>query len=312
MTDGLTLSNLDAPLFADSGATKGDLVDYLDAVRGRLIPDLRNRPLSVIRAVRGQPPFMQKNVPKYAPPWVRTVTMWADASKRDVSYALCNDRRTLLWFANQRAVEFHPALVRADRPDKPLFLVLDIDPPAADGFAAAVRAAQLVRAALGEHALSGAVKTSGAKGLHVFVPVTRASHEDVAAAARGIAARVEELDPVLATTAFIKDQRGGKVFIDATRVGGATVVAAYSPRVRAGVPVSFPLSWDELDRVTPADFTIHNAARLAAERPSWSGLLPKPQRLPAALVAAGRAIPLGRVEAMHEGRRRARARRHVP
>jgi bifunctional non-homologous end joining protein LigD len=311
MTDALTFTNLDAPLFAEAGATKGDLVRYLDTVRDRLIPDLRNRPLSVIRAVRGQPPFMQKNVPKYAPSWVRTVTMWADASKRDVSYVLCNDRRTLLWLANQRAVEFHPALVRADRLDKPLFLVLDLDPPSHEGFAAAVRAAHLVRTALSEYGLSGAVKTSGAKGLHIFVPVTRASHEDVAAAARGIAARVEQLDPQLATTAFMKDQRGGKIFIDATRVGGATVVAAYSPRVRAGVPVSFPLNWDELDRVAPTDFTIHTAAQLASDRPSWTSLLPKPQRLPARLIDAGTAIPLGRVQAMHEGRRRARATRNT-
>jgi bifunctional non-homologous end joining protein LigD len=104
--------------------------------------------------------------------------------------------------------------------------------------------------------------------VHVFVPVTRASHEDVAAAARGIAARVEQLDPALATTAFMKDQRGGRVFIDATRVGGATVVAAYSPWVRASVPVSFPLDWDELDQVAPTDFTIHTAPQLAKERPS--------------------------------------------
>ena len=309
MTPPVTFTNLDAPLFAEAGASKGDLVGYLDAMRDRLIPDLRNRPLSVVRAVRGQPPFMQKNVPKYAPSWVRTVTMWADASKREVSYALCNDRRTLLWLANQRAVEFHPALVRADRLDKPLFLVLDLDPPSPDGFAAAVRAAHLVRTALSEYGLSGAVKTSGAKGLHIFVPVTRASHEDVAAAARGIAARVEQLEPTLATTAFMKDQRGGRVFIDATRVGGATVVAAYSPRVRAGVPVSFPLNWDEIDQVAPTDFTIHTAAQLASERPSWTSLLPKPQRLPARLVGAGRAIPLGRVQAMHEGKRRARASR---
>ncbi len=307
VTNAFTFTNLDAPLFTEAGATKGDLVAYLDAVRDRLIPDLRNRPLSVIRAVRGQQPFMQKNVPKYTPSWVRTVTMWADTSKREVSYALCNDRRTLLWLANQRAVEFHPALVSADRPDKPLFLVLDLDPPSGDGFAAAVSAAHLVRTALGEYGLSGAVKTSGAKGVHVFVPVTRASHEEVAAAARGIAARVEQLDPSLATTAFLKDQRAGKVFIDATRVGGATVVAAYSPRVRANVPVSFPLMWDELDQVAPADFTIHTAAQLASERPSWTALLPKPQRLPASLVDTGRAIPLGRVQAMHEGRRRARA-----
>ncbi len=309
MTDAVTFTNLDAPLFADSGATKRDLVTYLEAVHKVLIADVRNRPLSVIRAVRGQQPFMQKNVPTYAPPWVRTVTMCAEASKREVAYALCNDLQTLMWFANQRAIEYHPALVRADRLDKPLYLVLDLDPPVATGFAAAAQAAQLVRTALDEHGLTGAVKTSGAKGLHVFVPVTRASHEDVAAAARGIAARVEQLDPALATTAFMKEQRGGSVFIDSTRVGGATVVSAYSPRIRPGVPVSFPLDWDEVGRVSPGDFTIHNAAQLAAERPTWLDLLPKAQRLPARLVEAGAAISLGRVQAMHEGRRRARATR---
>jgi DNA ligase D-like protein (predicted polymerase) len=309
MTGAATFTNLDEPLFTDSGATKRDLVTYLEAVHRLLIADLRNRPLSVIRAVRGQHPFMQKNVPSYAPPWVRTVSIWAEASKREVAYALCNDLRTLLWFANQRAVEYHPALVRADRPDKPLYLVLDLDPPAAAGFSAAAQAALLVRIALDEHGLTGAVKTSGAKGLHVFVPVTRARHEDVAAAARGIAARVEELDPALATTAFMKEQRGGGVFIDATRVGGATVVSAYSPRIRPGVPVSFPLRWEEVGSVSPGDFTIHNAARFATERPSWTDLLPKAQRLPARLVEAGAAIPPGRVRAMHEGRRRARANR---
>ena len=311
MTNPVAFTNLDAPLFADSGATKRDLVTYLEAVHAVLIADLRNRPLSVIRAIRGQQPFMQKNVPTYAPPWVRTVTMWAEASKRDVSYALCNDLPTLMWFANQRAVEYHPALVRADRLDKPLYLVLDLDPPPTAGFAAAARAAQLVRTALDEHGLRGAVKTSGSKGLHVFVPVTRASHEDVAAAARAIAARVEQLEPALATTAFMKDKRGGAVFIDSTRVGGATVVAAYSPRIRPGVPVSFPLRWDEVDRVSPGDFTIHNAAQLLANRPSWRDLLPAAQRLPAGLVEAGAAIQPGRVQAMHEGRRRARAARQV-
>ena len=91
---------------------------------------------------------MQKNVPKYTPDWVRTVKWWAEASKRDVSYALCNDRRTLLWFANQRAIEYHPALVRVDRPDRITHLVLDLDPPEADAFAMAVRVAQAVRQAL--------------------------------------------------------------------------------------------------------------------------------------------------------------------
>ncbi len=309
---GVSLTNLDQALFDGAGANKRDLVDYLEAVADRIIPVLEDRPLSVIRVHRGQEAFMQKNVPKYTPEWVPTVTMWAESSKRDVSYALCNDRRTLLWFANQRAVEYHPTLVRMDRPDRPTHLVLDLDPPAAgaDAFPMASGVAKLVRQALSDVGLEGVVKTSGAKGVHVFVPVDDlAPPEDVAAATRAIAARAAELDPDLATTAFMKEDRGGKVFVDATRVGGATVVAAYSPRVRPGVPVSFPIAWGELDDVTPADFTVHTALeRLGAGDP-WTEGMPAPQRLSAELVEEGHAIPAARVQAMHEGKRRARARR---
>src|SRR2546428_4035240 len=176
--DGVSLTNLDQPLFDGADDTKRDLVDYLDTVRDRIIRALQGRPLSVVRVHRGQAPFMQKNVPKYAPPWVRTVPLWAEASKREVFYALCNDRRTLLWFANQRAVEYHPTLVRADRWDLPTHLVLDLDPPSAEAFPLAARAAQLVRQALTDTGLVGAVKTSGAKGVHVFVPIEGQSPVD--------------------------------------------------------------------------------------------------------------------------------------
>jgi DNA ligase D-like protein (predicted polymerase) len=253
---------------------------------------------------------MQKNVPKYTPPWVRTVPLWAETSKREVSYALCNDRRTLLWLANQRAVEYHPTLIRTDRWDRPTHLVLDLDPPVADAFPLAVGAAQLVRETLADVGLVGVVKTSGAKGVHVFVPIeAQATMEDVAAATRAIAARAERLDPALATTAYIREDRGGKVFLDSTRAGGATVAAVYSPRIRPGVPVSFPVAWGELDRVTPADFTVHTAARLIADGDPWADRMPDPQQLSSDLIEEGRAIPVARVQAMHEGKRRARARR---
>ena len=308
--DGVSLTNLDQPLFDGADATKRDLVDYLDTVGDRIIRALQDRPLSVVRVHREQAPFMQKNVPKYAPPWVRTVPLWAEASKREVSYALCNDRRTLLWFANQRAVEYHPTLVRADRWDRPTHLVLDLDPPGAEGFPLAVRAAHLVRHALADAGLEGAAKTSGAKGVHVFVPLeVQATIDDAAAATRAIAARAERLDPALATTAFIREDRGGKVFLDSTRAGGATVVAAYSPRVRPGAPVSFPVAWDELDDVAPADFTLHTAARLIADGDPWADRMPEPQQLSPDLIEEGRAIPGARVQAMHEGKRRARDRR---
>lgn len=100
--DGVALTNLDQPLFDGAGATKRDLVDYLDAVSDRIVPVLRDRALSVMRVRPGQEPFMQKNLPKYAPDWMETLSVWAEASRRQVTYAVCNDRRTLLWFANQR------------------------------------------------------------------------------------------------------------------------------------------------------------------------------------------------------------------
>src|SRR4029077_16042009 len=147
-----------------------------------------------------------------------------------------------------------------------------------------VRVAHLVRQALAELGLEGAVKTSGAKGVHVFVPVDReAPMEDTAAATRAIAARTERLDPTIATTAFIKEDRGGKVFVDSTRVGGATVVAAYSPRIRPGVPVSFPVGWDDLDAATPADFTVHTALERLGGGDPWQEQMPAAQHLSASL-----------------------------
>jgi bifunctional non-homologous end joining protein LigD len=306
---GVELTNLDGPLFDGADATKRDLLDYLDAVRDRILPELADRPLSVVRVRPGQQPFMQKNVPRHAPDWLRTVTVWAEASRREVSYALCDDRATLLWFANQRAVEYHPTLVRG-REGRVTHLVLDLDPPDGAAFAHVVRAAGLVRAALADAGLAGAVKTSGAKGLHVVVPLDDGVRvEDAAAATRALAARAERLDPAVATTAFLREDRHGRVFLDPTRAGGATLVAAYSPRVRPGAPVSFPVAWDDLDRVVPAEFTVRSAPALLGDTDPWRARLPAPQRLPADLVEEGHTIPVARAQAMHEGKRRARARR---
>ncbi|GAB2639639.1 DNA polymerase domain-containing protein [Nocardia goodfellowii] len=307
---GVELTNLDKPLFDGARATKRDLIDYLEVVGERLVRQLRDRPLSVIRIRPGQQPFMQKNLPKYTPEWVPRIKVWAESSHREVTYALCEDVRTLLWFGNQRAIEYHPTLLLADHAKGPTHLILDIDPPEGQPFDRAVLAAKLIRQALADDGLAGAVKTSGAKGLHIFVPLVEGLPiEDVAAATRAIAARAERLDPALATTAFIVEDRKGKVFLDSTRAGGATVVAAYSPRIRPGAPVSFPLSWSELEDVTPADFTIHTAPGLLGDRDPWADEMPAPQSLPADLLEEGHTIPIARVQAMHEGKRRARAAR---
>jgi DNA ligase D-like protein (predicted polymerase) len=276
------------------------------------VPVLADRPLSVVRVLRGQAPFMQKNLPAYAPDWLPSTTLWAESSRRNVSYAVCNDRRTLLWFANQRAVEYHPTLYRLADVSAPTHLVLDIDPPEGASFEVVIQAAHLVHQTLLEAGLDGLVKTSGAKGVHVLVPIAGADTEQVAAATRALAARAERRDPGLATTAFVRADRDGKVFLDSTRAGGATIAAAYSPRLRAGVPVSYPVAWDVLDRVTPTDFTLHTVAALAGVSDPWTELMPSPRHLDPDLVEEGRRIPIARVQAMHEGKRRARARRTSP
>jgi DNA primase len=114
---------------------------------------------------------------------------------------------------------------------------------------------------------------------------------------------------LVATTAYLLEEREGKVFVDSTRSGGGTVAAAYSPRARPAAPVSFPLAWDALDGIRPGDFTIRTAPALLGDRDPWRENMPAPQPLPADLLAEGREIPIARVVAMHEGKRRARARR---
>jgi bifunctional non-homologous end joining protein LigD len=308
---GVRLTNLDQPLFDDAGATKRDLVDYLDAVADRMVPVLAGRALSVIRVLRGQAPFMQKNLPAYAPASIPALEVATQDGKRVVRYPVCEDREGLLWFANQRAIEYHPTLFRGHDFDAPTHLVVDLDPPAgSDAFAGAVHGALLVREVLRDAGMTGLAKTSGAKGVHVVVPlVPGQSAMDVAAATRAVAARAERLDPKATTTAFVVEERDGKVFLDATRAGGATVVAAYSPRVRAGVPVSFPLPWDDLADASPAEFTIATVPRLLGDADPWSTLMPPPQVLDRGLVEEGHTIPVARVAAMHAGKRRARARR---
>ncbi len=194
------------------------------------------------------------------------------------------------------------------------WLILDLDPPegdardrwGADG--TVVRTARLVQQALSDTGLEGAVKTSGAKGLHIVVPVSPdTAVDDAAAATRALGARSAALDPDLATVAYIKDDRGGRVFVDSTRSGGATLVAAYSPRVRPGAPVSFPVAWADLDDVNPADLTVRTVPGLLAGSDPWAAALPAAQSLPADLVAEGHTIPVARVQAMHEGKRRKRA-----
>ncbi|HET8527167.1 MAG TPA: non-homologous end-joining DNA ligase [Actinomycetota bacterium] len=265
----------DKLLWPEPGITKQAYVDYLAAVAEHMLPWLRDRPLSVIRAPDGVDGerYFQKNTPKYAPSWVRTVTIPAPSAGRDVAYTVCNDADTLAWLGNQAALELHPAPVRRDRLERPDLFVVDIDPPD-DAFEAAAEVALLVIETMNDLGLEPLVKTTGGKGIHLVVPIVRrASAEQFRRAATRLANIVVERRPDLVTAEFRKAKRGGRVMLDPSRNGpGATLVAPFSPRARAEATVSFPVLPSELKRISPGDFTVATV-RKRLSRPAvkrWS------------------------------------------
>ena len=280
----------DKLLWPPLGITKQAYFDYLIAVAEPMLPWLRDRPLSVIRAPDGVDGerYFQKNTPKYAPSWIKTVTIPAPSAGRDVAYTVCNDLDTLAWLGNQAVLEFHPAPVRRDKLDRPDLLVVDIDPPD-DAFDAAIAVSYLVLEVLGDLGLEPLVKTTGGKGIHVVVPITRhASAERLRRAATKLADIVVERRPDEVTAEFRKKKREGRVMLDPSRNGpGATLVAPFSPRARPEATVSFPVLPADLKTVTPADFTLatvlEDLKTPAVKR--WTEAARGPgQRLPAALL----------------------------
>jgi bifunctional non-homologous end joining protein LigD len=280
------LTNPDKVFWPDEGITKRELFEYYRAAAPVLLPHLRGRPLTVTRYPNGitGETFYQKNAPRGTPEWVKTATISAPSAKRDVAYVLCNDRRTLLWLGNLASIELHPWISRVDRLDRPDWLVLDVDPPEGR-FDLAVRTALVTHEVLEEVALPGCAKTSGAKGVHVYVPLLRRyEYDDVRHAGAQIAERVAEREPAMVTTEVARATRGGRVFLDFTRIGkGAHVVAPFSPRAREGATVSFPVPWKDLERIDPGEFTIRTVPALLARGDPWKRLCPRPQALPAAL-----------------------------
>jgi bifunctional non-homologous end joining protein LigD len=280
----------DKPLWPELGVTKRAFADYLGSVADRMLPWLRDRPLTLIRApdgVEGQR-YFQKNTPAYAPPWIRTVTIPAPSAGRDVAYTICNDAATLAWLGNQAALEFHPAPVRRDRLERPDLLVVDIDPPD-DAFDAAVEAAFLVLEVLDDLGLPSVVKTTGGKGLHIVVPIVRhVSPEQLRHAATRLTATVADRRPDLVTAEFRKADRKGRVMLDPSRNGtGATIVAPYSPRIRRTATVSFPVLPDDLRSTAPGDFTVATVPNLlrSAGRRRWDEMArDRHPRLPASLL----------------------------
>jgi bifunctional non-homologous end joining protein LigD len=260
------LSHPDRVLFPDDGITKGDLFEYYDAVAPVLLPHLRNRPFTMKRWREGLPggSFFQKQAPKGIPSWIptRRFQTWPrEGGTRLVDFPLVNSREALLWMVQMHCIDMNAWYSRVDRPDRPDFVLFDLDPPEGDAFVLCVRVAHLIRTALERLDLRSYVKTSGADGIHVLVPIARRhGYDETYEFAELLSRRLEAEHPGEVTTEWLKRKREG-VLVDHRQNGhGKTIASVYSVRPKPGAPVSTPLRWEELnEKVRPRDFSMQVA-----------------------------------------------------
>jgi bifunctional non-homologous end joining protein LigD len=264
-------------LFPDDGITKEDLARYYADVAGRMLPWLRDRPITMMRypdGLAGQR-IVQKNVPAYFPDWIRRVEVPKEGGT--VEQAVCGKPADLVYLAGQACVEVHAFTSRADRLDAPDQMVFDFDPPDDQHFGQVRRAALWARELLdGELGLTSYVRTTGGRGLHVHVALDRrAGFDPVREFTHRVGAVLASRHPDVITTEQRKDKRGARVYADVMRNAYAQlVVASYSVRARPGAPVATPLSWSEVERATlePGRFTLSTIrARLDQGGDPWDG-----------------------------------------
>jgi bifunctional non-homologous end joining protein LigD len=291
----LKLSNLDKVFFPDDGVTKGDLLRYYRAVAPVLVPHLKDRPFTMIRypdGIKGKF-FFQKDAPSHLPEWIETYralvsTRESPRRKKWVNFALVNDELALLWMVNMGCVDMNAWYSRVDKPERPDFVLFDLDPSPDVGFEETVQVALLVKQALAAFGLVGYPKTSSADGMHVIVPIERRyTFDDTRRFSEIVAGAIARTHRGLATTEWQKDRRRG-VLIDANQNGeGKTIATAYSVRPRPGAVVSTPLGWDEVDEnLDPRAFTMEVVLSRIAERGDlYAEVLTKKQRLNEALNA---------------------------
>jgi len=260
----LRLTNLDKVFWPDEGVTKGDLIDYYQRVAPVLLPHLRDRPFTMKRypdGIAGEF-FFQKDAPKHTPEWIKTFeyrsTSRETRQKRMIRYPLVNDELALLWMANMGCIDMNTWYSRIDKPDRPDFVLFDLDPTPDATFKDVVRVAQLVKEVLDALALESRAKTSGSDGMHVLVPVERRhTYAETREFAEIVAGALARTHPKLVTTQWSKANRRG-VLIDANQNGeGKTIASVYSVRPKPGAPVSTPLDWDEVvEDLDPRVFTM--------------------------------------------------------
>jgi bifunctional non-homologous end joining protein LigD len=271
------VSNADKVLFPDDRITKGDVVDYYRRVADQMVPHLKSRPLALHRFPNGikREGFFQKSAPDYFPDWIETVKLERERGG-NVEHVVCNDAATLVYLADQAVLVPHRLLVAAAAPRKPVEVILDLD-PAGDDPPTVRLAARILRDMLDEMRVTGYVKSTGSKGLHVHIPFDGSdTFDDVRGFAKDLARSLVEREPDRLTIEQRKADRKGRLFVDWLRNSyGQHAVAPYSLRALPAAPVAVPLEWDEAtsDTFDPRRYRLSNVfRRLGRKRDPWQGM----------------------------------------
>ena len=289
----LRLSNLDKPFWPEEGITKGELLAFYRDVAPVVVPHLKDRPFTMKRYPDGWQGkhFFQKDAPRGMPDWIPTVeievsTREKPRQRRKIQAPLVNDELALLWMVNMGCIDLNTWYSRVDKPDRPDWVLFDLDPSDDVGFKETVQVALLVKQALDALGLESFCKTSGADGIHVLVPIARRhTYEDTRQFAEIVAGALASTHRGLVTTEWTKAKRKG-VLIDANQNGeGKTIASVYSVRPKEGAPVSTPLRWDEVDEsLEPGAFTMDVARKRIEEHGDlFAGVLKSKQSLATAL-----------------------------
>jgi bifunctional non-homologous end joining protein LigD len=280
---GTIITNPSKPFWPDEGLTKLDLASFYARIAGQILPWMKGRAVTMERRPEGvgAASVYQKRAPNNLPDAVPRVSIAVPAAGADVDYVVGGTRKTLLILVNLGCIAMHVMNCRVDEVDKPDWLTFDLDP--ADGFSSAASAALLLRAKLEDHGLESYVKTSGGRGLHIFVPLRRgAAQEKVRAYASAIAIEMAREHPKLVTIEARNSRRRAPVYLDVMCNGhGQTIVPPYAVRWRPRAPVSMPLAWDEVSpRLDPALFNLKTAERRMRAKSPWSTFFGHRQTLP--------------------------------
>ena len=253
----LQVSNLDKIFYPSTGFTKGDVIDYYRTIAPVMVPHLKERAVTLKRYPDGVEHgfFYEKRCPPHRPGWIKTVVMTRKRDNKDIAYCSLNDQASLVWAANLASIELHASLARGRDVQRPTTVVFDLDPDPDLGVIGAGRAALWVKEELDSLGLESYVKTSGSKGVQLYVPLNSAvTYDDTGPFALAVARLVQEKRPDDIVTKQSKELRRGRVLIDWSQNNDhKTTVAVYSLRARERPTVSTPVTWDELRRAVRAE-----------------------------------------------------------